>query len=201
MIHVIDNHSADSRQELIRSMFVDRKQLFVDFLHWDLQVTDGRYEIDQFDTAQAVYILVEEEGGQHAASLRLMPTLGDHMLGTIFPALCPLGVPVGEHIWESSRLCLPRRHGAARRKNLRNQLISAMVDLALARGIERYTGILPEAFRKEVLAMGWRGEPLGPAARMHGGAAGAFLVEIDAQTPARLCWSQTYVDCIGEVVA
>ena len=201
MIHVIDNHSADSRQELIRSMFVDRKQLFVDFLHWDLQVTDGRYEIDQFDTAEAVYILVEEEGGQHAASLRLMPTLSDHMLGTLFPTLCPLGVPVGERIWESSRLCLPRRHGAARRKSLRNQLISAMVDLALARGIERHTGILPEAFRKEVLAMGWRGEPLGPAMRMNGVPFAAFLVEIDPSTPKRLCWSQTYVDCISEVVA
>ncbi len=194
MIHIIDNHLTNVRRELVRSMFADRKHLFVDFLRWDVPVVDGEYEIDQFDTAEAVYIIVAGEAGAHEASLRLLPTARPHMLGTIFSDLCPLGVPVGESIWESTRLCLPRRHGAVRRRVLRNRLISAMVDIALDRGIERYTGLLPDAFRKEVLALGWKGEPLGPAVRMPGGTVGAFMVQIDAQTPRRLCWTQTYVE-------
>lgn len=201
MIHIIDNHLTDERRELVRSMFADRKHLFVDFLRWDVPVVDGVYEIDQFDTADAVYIIVAGEAGTHEASLRLLPTAKPHMLGTIFSDLCPLGVPAGEAIWESTRLCLPRRHGAVRRRDLRNRLISAMVDIALERGIECYTGLLPEAFRKEVLALGWKGEPLGPAVRMPGGPVGAFLVQIDAQTPKRLCWTQTYVDRAPAVIA
>src|SRR3546814_5178337 len=71
---------------------------------------------------------------QHEASLRLFPTSQPHMLGTLFSHLCPLGVPAGDKIWESTRLCLPQRHGAERRRTLRNALISAMVDVALEIG-------------------------------------------------------------------
>ncbi|MEE4454416.1 acyl-homoserine-lactone synthase [Novosphingobium resinovorum] len=201
MIHHIDNYPSDRRQDLLASMFADRKALFVDFFGWDVPVVDGLYEIDQFDTAGALYIIIADETGGHAASLRLLPTTAPHMLGTIFSQLCPLGAPVGDDVWESTRLCLPRRHGAARRRALRNELISAMVDVALERGIARYIGVLPEGFRKEVLAMGWRAEPLGPAVRTAGGTVGAFLVHIDPETPKRLCWTQTYIHADREIAA
>lgn len=191
MIHIIDNPIAAGCQSLLRSMFADRKHLFVDLFRWDVPVVDGQYEIDQFDTADAIYVVISD-GGEHVASLRLLPTSRPHMLDTLFPHLCPVGVPSGETIWESTRLCLPQRHGAAGRKELRNRLISAMADLALERGIERYTGVLPDPFRKEVLAMGWQAEPLGPAVRMAGGPVGAFAVTIDSDTPERLGWTGTY---------
>lgn len=191
MIHVIDNNMAPENRPLLQSMFADRKRLFVDLFCWEVPVVEDQYEIDQFDTADAVYVVISE-GGEHAASLRLLPTSRPHMLDTLFQHLCPVGVPSGETIWESTRLCLPQRHGAAGRKALRNRLISAMVDLALERGIERYTGVLPDPFRKEVLAMGWQAEPLGPAVRMPDGPVGAFAVTIDANTPARLGWTGTY---------
>src|SRR5690606_15812242 len=124
-----------------------------------------------------------------------------HVLGTLFPELCPNGVPTGEGTWESTRLCLPQRHGAQRRRELRNALISAMVDVALERGIERYTGVIPDPFRKEVLAMGWQAEPLGPALRIPGGPIGAFLVHIDTDTPERLSWTGTYTGKIDRVPA
>jgi acyl-homoserine lactone synthase len=191
MIHLIENRPAAQGQPLLRSMFADRKRLFVDLFGWDVPVVDGQYEIDQFDTAHTAYLVVADNG-DHAASLRLLPTVRPHMLGTLFPHLCPFGVPVGEMIWESTRLCLPQRHGAQRRRELRNLLISAMVDLALDRGITRYTGILPDSFRKDVLAMGWRAEPLGPPTRMPGGRVGAFMAHIDPHTPERLRWSGIY---------
>src|SRR3546814_12718413 len=117
------------------------------------------------------------------------------MLGTLFSHLCPLGVPAGDKIWESTRLCLPQRHGAERRRTLRNALISAMVDVALDRGIEQYTGVIPDPFRKDVLAMGWQAEPLGPAVRIPGGPLGAFLVHI---RPARSEASRVGKECVSE---
>ena len=145
MIHIIENHIAAGNQSLLRSMFADRKRLFVDLFGWGVPVVDDLYEIDQFATADAVYIVISESG-EHAASLRLLPTDRPHMLDTLFPNLCPVGVPSGKTIWESTRLCLPQRHGAAGRKDLRNRLISAMTDWALERGIERYIGVLPDPF-------------------------------------------------------
>lgn len=192
MIHVIDNHLAAERQPLLQSMFADRKRLFVDLFGWDVPVVGGKYEIDQFDNAHTIYLIAEDADGSHAASIRLYPSVQPHMLGTLFAHLCPLGVPIDEATWESTRLCLPQRHGAERRRTLRNMLFAAMVDVALERGIERYTGIIPDPFRKEVLAMGWQAESLGPAIRIPGGPIGAFLIHIRPDTRERLRWTGVY---------
>lgn len=192
MIHIVEKHDEPANRRLLETMFADRKAQFVDFFEWDVPVVDGRFEIDQFDGAHAVYIIAAGLDGSHEASMRMLPSTRPHLLGTLFANLCPGGVPVGETTWESTRLCLPRRHGAARRLELRNQLISAMVDFALERGIDRITGVIPEGFRKLVLAMGWRAEPLGPATRIPGGPIGAFAIRIAPDTPSRLRWTGVY---------
>ncbi|KQX19143.1 MULTISPECIES: acyl-homoserine-lactone synthase [unclassified Sphingomonas] len=193
MILTIENRPTSPHHRSIEGMFADRKTLFVDLFGWDVPVIDGRFEIDQFDDAYSVYLIAIDEHGEHQASMRLLPTQRPHMLSTLWPHLCPLGVPAGFGIWESTRLCLPQRHGAARRRELRNALITGMIDFALAREIIRYTGLLPEAFRKEVLAMGWLAEPLGPAVSFPGGPVGAFSVHIGPDTPERMRWSGVYV--------
>lgn len=201
MIHIVENHLAPGSRQLLETMFADRKRLFVDLFGWDVPVVDGLFEIDQFDTEGTVYIVCANADGAHEASIRLMPSTRPHMLRDIFAHLCPFGVPVGPTIWESTRLCLPQRHGAVRRRELRNRLISAMVDFALGRGITCLTGVLPEAFRKEVLAMGWAAEPLGPAVRIEGGLVGAFAAHVGPDTPDRLRWSDTYVGTAQAVAA
>lgn len=60
MIHIIDNHLAAGNQSLIQSMFADRKRLFVDLFGWEVPVVGGTYEIDQFDTADTVYVIVAD---------------------------------------------------------------------------------------------------------------------------------------------
>lgn len=192
MIHILDNHLAVESRPLLQAMFADRKRLFVDLFGWNVPVVDGQYEMDQFDNADTIYIVVADDDGGHAASVRLFPSTRPHMLGTLFPHLCPLGVPVDQATWESTRLCLPQRHGAERRRELRNMLFSAMVDVALDRGIERYTGVIPDPFRKEVLSLGWQAEPLGPAVRIPGGPIGAFLIHVGPDTPERLGWTGVY---------
>jgi N-acyl-L-homoserine lactone synthetase len=196
MIRVIETTLAAADRVPLETMFADRKQQFVDFFDWDVPVVDGRFEMDQFDTAAAVYIVALDAAGTHEASMRMLPSLRPHLLSSLFSHLCPGGVPIGDRIWESTRLCLPSRHGTARRLELRNALISAMVDFALARGIERITGVIPDGFRKQVLAMGWRAEPLGPAVRIRGGLIGAFAIDIEEDTPARLAWTGVY--CAAE---
>lgn len=192
MILTIENYLESAHTLALETMFADRKAQFVDFFGWDVPVVDGRYEIDQFDTAAAVYIVALGLDGRHEASLRMLPSWLPHLLGDIFPHLCIGGVPVGPRIWESTRLCLPRRHGAARRRELRNELISAMADFALARRIAEITGVIPDGFRREVLAMGWRAEPLGPAVRIEGGPIGAFRIEVTPDMRERLAWTGTW---------
>lgn len=192
MILTIENYPESAHTLALETMFVDRKAQFVDFFDWDVPVVDGRYEIDQFDTAAAVYIVALDADKRHEASLRMLPSWLPHLLGEIFPHLCMGGVPVGPRIWESTRLCLPSRHGAARRRELRNELISAMADFALTRGIAEITGVIPDGFRREVLAMGWRAEPLGPPVRIEGGPIGAFRIAVTPDMRERLAWTGTW---------
>lgn len=201
MIRIIDHHLAPENRPLLQSMFADRKRLFVDLFGWDVPVIDGAYEIDQFDTAHTIYAIAVDDAGEHEASLRLSPSEIPHMLDTLFPHLCPFGVPVSATTWETTRLCLPQRHGSARRRVLRNALFSAVIDFAIDRGIDRLTGVIPEPFRKELLAMGWQAEPLGPAVRITGGEIGAFLVRVGADTPERLRWTGVYTPAAQQVLA
>jgi N-acyl-L-homoserine lactone synthetase len=201
MIRVINKHIEAADQPLLRSMFSDRKRLFVDLFGWDVPVIEGQYEVDQFDNDDTVYVIISDTAGEHEASIRLFPSTQPHMLGTLFPHLCPFGVPVGATTWETTRLCLPQRHRAKRRRELRNVLFSAVIDLALARGIERLTGIIPDPFRKELLAMGWQAEPLGPAVPVGGGPIGAFMVHVQADTPERLRWTGIYTGNAERIAA
>lgn len=170
----------------LRPMFADRKTLFVDLLGWQVPVIAGAYEIDQFDSVACIYLVDSEPGEPHLGSLRLLPTEQPHILDTLFPDLCDGFVPRGPTVWEITRLCLPTRLGASRRLEVRNRLISAMVDHCLAEGVEVLTGVVEMNFLSQILEMGWACRPLGPPARSDGRLLAAFRIDLDADTPRRL---------------
>lgn len=182
----------DRTDPLTAAMLVERKTLFVDLLGWDVPVVDGQYEIDAYDGDDAIYLVATDEEREHQGSMRLLPTTGGHLLADLFAPLCAGELPRGNDVMEITRLCLPQRFGAAGRLWVRNRLISAMVDHALENGISVLTGVVAASYREQVLAMGWRGAPLGPSREWQGATLGAFRVEIDADTPARLAVNGIY---------
>lgn len=192
MIQILSLAQRNVHGPVFDRMFEDRKRLFVDLLGWDVPVIDNRFEIDRFDTEHAIYFVATVEDEQHHGSLRLLPTARPHVLDSLFGDLCPGGVPTGEHIYEITRLCLPARLGSAQRLETRKQLISAMVDYALANGIAQLTGVVDAGFRKDILNMGWLAEPLGPAKLFDGANLGAFAIHISSDTPERLNWTGIY---------
>lgn len=168
------------------SMFADRKQLFVDLMGWRLPVLEGLYEIDQFDGDHATYVIDADPADRHIGSLRLLPSERPHILGDLFADLCDADVPRGAHVMEITRLCLPARLRAAGRLALRNRLISAMVDHALANGITVLTGITSASFLQQIFAMGWRCRPLGATQYVDGDLVAAFRIDLDADTQTQL---------------
>jgi acyl-homoserine lactone synthase len=190
MIHICQGYSlADARHA---SMFRDRKTLFVDLLGWDVPVVDDAFEIDRYDGDDALYLIATDDNGHHVGSMRLLPTTRGHLLADLFADLCVGDIPRGHHVMEITRLCLPQRLGAGGREWVRNRLISAMVDHALTSGLTLLTGVVTAAYRDQVLAMGWRAAPLGPARSKGGGALGAFRLHIEPDTPTRLAANGIY---------
>lgn len=90
-------------QPPLREMFEARKRVFVDLLKWNVPVLENRYEVDQFDDAHAAYLIVPGDGGSHAGSARLLPTLRPHILDTLFPELCASPPPRGADTLEITR--------------------------------------------------------------------------------------------------
>ena len=168
---------------LFDAMFRERRRIFVDLLGWNLPVSPTGCEIDQFDDPFASYLIAVDDDGQHLGSMRLLPTNRPHILSSLFSCLADHGVPQGPAIREITRLCLAQRLRTCERLRVRNQLISAMVDHALRRGIEALTGVVRPSFRTSVLAMGWRAEALGPERCIDSMPLGAFRIDLDADTP------------------
>ena len=190
MIHICQGYSPADRRHA--SMFRDRKALFVDLLGWNVPVVDGQYEIDRYDGDNAIYLIAVDDDGHHIGSMRLLRTEQPHLLTDLFAGLCTADIPRGPHVMEITRLCLPQRFGSAGRHWIRNRLISAMVDHALANEVSLLTGVVTAAYREQVLAMGWRAASLGPARLRDEIALGAFRLDIDAETPARLAANGIY---------
>ncbi|GAA0317683.1 hypothetical protein GCM10009087_30070 [Sphingomonas oligophenolica] len=77
MIHVIETYLAPGHRPLLRSMFADRKRLFVDLFGRGLPMSNGQYGFDQRDNAD---LIAADENGGHAALIRPFPCARPHTL-------------------------------------------------------------------------------------------------------------------------
>src|SRR3546814_13628530 len=115
-------------------MFAARKSVFVDLLKWDVHVLEVRYEIDQFDDEYARYLILADRGDGHLGSARLLPTMRPHILDSLYAGLCADAPPRGTSVFEITRFCLDRHLSAVERRAVRDTLVCALVDHALAHG-------------------------------------------------------------------
>jgi N-acyl-L-homoserine lactone synthetase len=183
MVDIVTATNRGQYCKQLDSMFEDRKRVFVDIMKWDIPVTAGKFEIDQFDDDEAIYLVISDSAGGHMGSLRLLSTDHPHMLGSLFPYLCENGVPSDSNTMEITRLCLSPRLPALERLRIRNRLISVMVDYARTRGIKTFTGVVTAHFLSKIMTMGWRCDSLGPLRAANGTMIGAFCIHADEATP------------------
>jgi N-acyl-L-homoserine lactone synthetase len=175
--------AALSSDAAVRNMFEARKRVFVDLLKWDVPVLNDKYEIDQFDTPHANYLILTGDNGSHRASARLLRTDRAHILGELFPALCDTDVPTGAQTREITRFCIEPTLTRNERRIARNQLVSALVQHALTEGVTDYTAVANLAWYRQIADFGWKCRALGSARHIDGECLLALHIEIDADTP------------------
>jgi N-acyl-L-homoserine lactone synthetase len=184
MVAVITaNNRAFYREQLVQ-MHRDRKRVFVDRFKWDVAVVDEEYEVDQFDTQSAVYLMeLDPASRSHLSSVRLLPTTQPHLLDTLFPELCDSEVPTGPHIWEITRYCTNPEVSRAVTSPAGDRVCIAMVEYALLNGITRFTYVTHMKLLSLLISQGWETEPLGLPREIDGQMLGAMSLKI---TPATL---------------
>jgi len=182
MVDVITSNNRYKYAPLLDQMHRDRKTVFVDRLKWDIPVVDGQFEIDQFDTDAAIYLVATDPKRQrHMGSIRLMPSTGSHLLGDVFPHLCEKGVPVGDDIWEVTRLCTTPAPDVDPRP-IRGKLLMALCEFGLLYGITTFTCVTHVQMLSTLLAVGWECEPLGVPQPVAGDMVGALAIKISPST-------------------
>ncbi|GGD84405.1 isovaleryl-homoserine lactone synthase [Tsuneonella deserti] len=186
MLHTFSAGARPASDAVLRGMFAARKSVFVDLLKWNVPVIDDAYEVDQFDDAHASYLVLADPDGRHLGSARLLPTARPHILGSFYADLCADGPPCGPAIHEITRFCLDRRLHARERRQVRDTLVTALVEHALAAGIKSYSAIAEMGWFQQILAFGWRCTPLGLPKAIDGAMLAALRIDIDRDTPALL---------------
>jgi N-acyl-L-homoserine lactone synthetase len=177
---------------LLRTMHEDRKRVFVDTLHWELEFDSGM-EQDEFDNAAATYLVGRTSDDTHWVSVRLLDTERPHILGSIFPYLCEGEVPIGPNIKEITRYIASPRVAASQRLLARNVMARSLIEYGHLHGITTYTAVCDIAFLSQILAAGWRCDPLGLPREVNGSIIGAFCIYVDADTISKMTGSWRYL--------
>jgi len=182
MVHIVRHDNRHLFVEELDGMYRDRKRVFVDWLKWNIPVTADVYEIDQFDTDDAVYLIESDRQGRHLASIRLLPTSKPHLLSEVFSDLCEGPIPRGRDVWELTRFCVSPDRIKVDGKRLMNLMWTSSVEFAVSNRISEYSCVTHLAFLSQILAAGWDTTPLGLPKMVDGAPVGAVLFRISEQT-------------------
>ncbi|MFK7977374.1 MAG: acyl-homoserine-lactone synthase [Halioglobus sp.] len=94
---------------LAATMFTDRRRQFRDRLKWPVDSDWLGFETDEYDQIDPLYLIVEDSLGQHAGSMRFLPTIGPTMINDHFLEVIAGTEIRNKVIWECTRFCLAPR--------------------------------------------------------------------------------------------
>src|SRR5262245_36405006 len=177
---------AGSQQEFgpqaLDLMHAFRREVFVERLGWRLPQLGGT-ERDQYDTADAVYLIAYDDAGGITACARLLPTTGSYMLPEIFPQL--LGTtPAPRHasVWELSRFAADVRPGSGSRvlalSEATLELLSQVLAFARQSNVERLVLVTSIGIERLLLRAGFEVHRLSAPARVGGSLSVALFLEV-----------------------
>ena len=164
MLHLVDatNRDLPRNRQLLESSYRVRHEEYVNGRGWKaLARPDGR-EIDQFDNADATYLLWAD-GAEVLGGARLIPTHKPHLMSDVFPHIVTLGsLPRTPRVWELTRLFSTRSGDSqASRRRVTGDVFSAMFELAIAYELEAISIVCDAFFVTRFLSMGLEVKPLG----------------------------------------
>lgn len=157
MIRYLYGSELDRHPALAAHMFRDRTTQFRDRMGWEVTVDDLGWETDAYDAMDPIYVIVEDQKGGHAASMRFLPTTGSTMLSDVFPHLVGGSAIRSPRVWECTRFCLSPSAGAG----MARRLLLGAVELGLSMGVTHSVGVFDTPMTRIYRRLGWSPEVLG----------------------------------------
>lgn len=166
--------------ELFANMLRARHELFIRHNHWDLPEALGM-EYDQYDTPASRWVVVHDDAGTVLAGNRLTPTTTKcgiytymirdaqrGLLDTIPADLLYDEAPVGDAVWESSRLFVSHNVPAGQRRRVHAQLVVELGKAAQALGAKRCLTLLNANWPRWAGRVGVDMTAMGPVMEIEG---------------------------------
>lgn len=181
-------------EDLDNALAQYRHQVFVEQLGWKLPRADNRFERDQYDRQDTVYIVAHDESGSICGCARLLPTTRPYLLRELFPFLLAVDMPAPESddVWELSRFAAstanadPAALGDENTSWAVRPMLASVVECAARLGARQLIGVTFLSMERLFRRIGVHAHRAGPAQRIDGRMVVACWIDIDAQTLAAL---------------
>jgi len=182
MIRVIDRVSRDRFRRSLDQQFRLRREIFVAERGWT-DFDRGAYEMDQYDTEDAVYLVTLDAGETVVGGMRLHPTLKPHMLSETFAHMVDGPVPQRSDIWELTRFALA---ASARNSRTYCELFLGLLEYGLGEGLSGTTALMRTLRIPVIQAIGMKVAPLGLPQPIDGELQTAVLIEMSEESLTRV---------------
>ncbi|MBU2804863.1 GNAT family N-acetyltransferase [Acidithiobacillus ferridurans] len=161
-----------------------RHQVFVEQLGWALHTQNGM-ESDQFDRADTVYVVAQDDRGHVSGCARLLPTTHPYLLGEVFPQLLNgLTPPCSPEIWELSRFAAVNLNDRARTPGqfssaVARKLLEESIACAISHGAKRLITVSPIGVERLLSRSEFHAHRAGPPMIIDGHPIFACWIDLD----------------------
>jgi acyl homoserine lactone synthase len=177
-------------EDLDNALAQYRHQVFVEQLGWKLPCAENRFERDQYDRLDTVYIVAHDESGSICGCARLLPTTRPYLLRDLFPCLLAtdMPAPVSDDVWELSRFAASAPNagsagfGDEHTSWAVRPMLASVVECAAKLGARQLIGVTFLSMERLFRRIGVHAHRAGPAQRIDGRMVVACWIDIDAQT-------------------
>lgn len=163
-----------------------RHRLFVERHGWEVPAYRGM-EYDEFDTPAAQYLVWRDETGSARGVTRLIPTTRPYMVKALWPRMVKDELPQAPNVWEATRFGCDRDLPPETRRRVVAEILCAVQEFGIARGIDRLLAVMPVAlFRCVIARAGCPVSRLGPAIELAGHPTGAAYIDVGPEVLAEV---------------
>jgi acyl-homoserine lactone synthase len=151
-------------------MYRLRYEVFVKRRGWSLPHRAG-FEIDQYDTDDAVYFLHLTADGAIEASVRMTPSIHSSLMADYFPHLNETGKPTrSPEIYEATRYIIsPRNRAPAYQRKLKSTFLLNLIGWCAEQKLSHLQSVIDKAALPSFVEMSMLTQPLGLPSAFGGG--------------------------------
>lgn len=160
-VHIVTQANRAIYLDEIEEMHRQRHRVFVELMGWKALESPDGLDVDEFDNANATYLIAIDRNGVVRGSGRMIPSWKPHLLKNLFPEYASNDPPVGPGLWEWSRH-LPGEPGFSKEimDHTRLALHIAVHEFAASRHIDAYVAIAETKMVPRMVNLGWHVDPL-----------------------------------------